>query len=86
LELPCDGLDKDLFVASTVVTIGDNKTVKFWTSSWVQGKAPKSFAPTLLKKAKRKNVTVQKAVQDNKGISHITPILTRVKIQEYVRL
>ena len=48
--------------------------------------APKSFAPTLFKKAKRKNVTVQKAIQDNKWISHITPILATAEIQEYVRL
>jgi hypothetical protein len=48
--------------------------------------APKNFAPTLFKKAKRKNVTVQKAIQDNKWISHITPILTTAEIQEYVRL
>jgi len=48
--------------------------------------APKSFAPTLFKKAKRKNVMVQKAIQDNKWISHITPILSTAEIQEYVRL
>ena len=48
--------------------------------------APKSFAPTLFKKAKRKNVMLQKAIQDNKWISHITPILSTAKIQEYVRL
>jgi len=47
---------------------------------------PKSFAPTLFKKAKKKNVMVQKAIQDNKWISHITPILTTAEIQEYVRL
>jgi len=66
--------------------IGDGKTAKFWTSSWVQGMAPKSFAPTLFKKAKRKNVMLQKAIQDNKWISHITPILSTAEIQEYVRL
>ena len=84
LELPCDCRDRDLFTASTIVTIGDGKTTKFWTSSWVQGMAPKSFAPTLFKKAKRKNVMVQKAIQDNKWISHITPILSTAEIQEYV--
>ena len=76
----------DLFAASTIVMIGDGKTAKFWTSSWVQGMTPKSFAPTLFKKAKRKNVMVQKAIQDNKWISHITPILSTTEIQEYVRL
>ena len=47
---------------------------------------PKSFAPTLFKKAKKKNVMVQKAIQDNKWISHITPILSTAEIQEYVRM
>jgi hypothetical protein len=36
LELPCDSRDRDLFAASTRVTIGDGKTAKFWTSSWAR--------------------------------------------------
>jgi hypothetical protein len=86
LELPCDTRDKDLFAASTVVTIGDGKTATFWTSSWAQGKTFKTLAPTLFRKAKRKNITVQKALQDNKWISHILPILTAEEIHEYVQL
>jgi hypothetical protein len=75
-----------LFAASTVVTIGDGKTASFWTSSWAQGRTPKSIAPTLFKKAKRKKITVQKALQGNKWISHICPITNEVEIQEYVLL
>jgi hypothetical protein len=82
LKLPCDTRDKDLFAASTVVTIGDGKTATFWTSSWAQGKTFKTLAPTLFRKAKRKNITVQKALQDNKWISHILPILTAEEIHE----
>jgi len=44
------------------------------------------LAPTLFTKAKRKNITVQKALQDNKWISHILPILTAGEILEYVQL
>ena len=44
------------------------------------------MAPTLFTKAKRKNITVQKALQDNKWISHILPILTAGEILEYVQL
>jgi hypothetical protein len=43
------------------VTIGDGKMASFWT-----GRTPKSIAPTLFKKAKRKKITVQKALQGNK--------------------
>lgn len=87
MELPCDGRDRDLFAASTtVVTIKDGKTAKFWTSSWANGQAPKNFAPTLFKKTKRKKITVQKALQENRWLTHISPIATTVEIQEYVLL
>jgi hypothetical protein len=46
LELSCDKRDRDLFAASTVVTIGDGKTASFWT-----GRTSKSIAPTLFKKS-----------------------------------
>jgi hypothetical protein len=86
MDLPCDSRDRDLFTASTVVTLGDDKTAKFWTFSWADGKAPKNIAPSLFKKAKRKNITVQKALQDNKWTTHILPLLTTTEIQEYVLL
>jgi hypothetical protein len=54
LDLLVDGQDKDLFAASTVVTIGDGKLALFWHSSWVHGTTPKNIAPTLFKKAKKK--------------------------------
>jgi hypothetical protein len=54
LDLPCDSKDKELFAASTVVTIGNGKFATFWTSSWIDGRAPKTIAPTLFLKAKRK--------------------------------
>jgi hypothetical protein len=44
------------------------------------------MAPTLFKKAKRKNITVHKALQESKWISHILPILTAEEIQEYIKL
>jgi hypothetical protein len=59
---------------------------KFWTSSWVGRRTPKSMAPILFKKSKRKNITVQKALQDKRWIAHITPLLTSHEIIEYVSL
>jgi len=56
------------------VSIGYGKTAKFWSSSWLQGMTAKNVAPTLFKKAKRKQITVQKALQNNKWIAHITPV------------
>lgn len=86
LEIPCDARDIDLFAASTIVTIGDGKTAKFWSSSWLQGSTAKNLAPNLFSKAKRKQITVHKALQSNKWISHISPITSVVEFQEYVQL
>jgi hypothetical protein len=86
LDLPCDGRDRDLFAASTVVTIGDGKTARFWTSSWVEGMTPKNLAPTLFLKSRRKKLSVHKALQDNRWIAHILPLQTAQEIKEYVML
>jgi len=52
----------------------------------LDGRAPKTIAPTLFSKAKRKNITVQKALLDNRWIAHILPILTLQELNEYVTL
>jgi hypothetical protein len=75
-----------LFAASTVVTIGDGKTASFWSSSWIGGKTPKCIAPSLFKKARRKKLSVHKALQGYKWITHILPLQTAEEIQEYVTL
>jgi hypothetical protein len=62
----------NFFAASTIVTIGDGKFAKFWLSSWAQGQTLKIIAPTLFSKAKRKNITMLNAVQNNKWIDHIS--------------
>ena len=69
-----------------MVTIGDGKLALFWHSSWVHGTTPKNIAPSMFKKAKRGNLTVQKALQDNRWISHIIPLNTAEEIREYVEL
>lgn len=76
LELPCDWHDCELFAASTVMTIGDGKTASFWTSSWIKGKTPRDIAPNLFKKARRKKLSVYKALQENKWITHILTLQT----------
>lgn len=86
LDLPCDRRDRDLFDASTIITVRDGKTAVFWTSTWIQGTSPRNLAPTLFQKAKRKKISVQKAIQDNRWISHILPIQTPQEIQEYIVL
>lgn len=86
LELPCDGRDADLFAASTVVTIGNGRTAKFWTSSWAGGNTPKSMAPSLFLKSKRKKLTVHMALQENRWINLILPLQNSQEVKEYVTL
>jgi hypothetical protein len=40
----------------------------------------------LFNKSKRKNITVRKALEDDRWISHITPLVTTQEIREYVTL
>lgn len=68
------------------MTLGDGKTAKFWTSSWLQGSTAKNLAPTLFTRAKRKNIMVHKALQGNRWISHISPITSLTELHEYVKL
>lgn len=54
-----------LFDASTIVNIGNGKMTYFWGSSWIEGQAPKTIAPSIYKKTRTKNITVFKALRNN---------------------
>ena len=45
--VPCSENDKQLFRASTMVTVGDGRTTMFWDSTWVNGHAPRDLVPNL---------------------------------------
>lgn len=84
MEIPCDAIDRDLFNASTIIKVGKGNKTSFWHSNWINGCAPKNIAPSLFIKATRKKITVQKATENNKWISHITPILTLQELNEFI--
>jgi len=42
-----------LFAALTVVTIGDGKFARFWTSSWVEGESAQKLSPGLVQEIKK---------------------------------
>ena len=86
LEVPCDKTDHELFNATTIVKIGDGKTALFWSSSWINGTSAKRIAPSLFKKTRRKKITVQKALHNNKWIDHIYPPSTQEEISDFVNL
>jgi hypothetical protein len=54
LDIPCANIDRDLFNASTVVTVGKGDKAMFWHSNWVNGQAPKNIAPPIPQKQKEK--------------------------------
>jgi hypothetical protein len=86
MPLPCDKADVDLFNASTTVTIGNGKMADFWGSSWIEGQAPKNMAPNLYKKARRKNITVFKALRNNYWIQFCAPFTREEEVREFVSL
>jgi hypothetical protein len=44
LRTPCNAIDRDLFAATTKVTIGNRERALFWESSWLDGGRPKDIA------------------------------------------
>jgi hypothetical protein len=56
--LPVDSVDISLFCAATKVTVCNGKNASFWTSSWLDGKAPATLFPSLFTHSRRKNRTV----------------------------
>ena len=56
METPCTDTDRDLFSASTIVTVGDGKKAKFWESSWLNGLRPKDIAPKIFEISKKEGM------------------------------
>jgi hypothetical protein len=46
-NLPCDETDKQLFRASTIISLGNGGKAKFWHDRWLQGSSPKELTPSL---------------------------------------
>lgn len=86
LEIPCDRVDRDLFYASTIVTIGDGK----WPHSGHQTghKEPlqDQFATLLYVKTRRKKINVHQGLTNDKWIDHIFPSTTQEEVIQFVRL
>ena len=76
-EIPCDETDRQLFNASTTITIGDGSNAHFCQSAWLEGHAPKDLAPNLFACSKRKSLSVRAAIQNNSWVRNIRiPMLT----------
>jgi len=71
LGSPCTTHDKELFAAATRMTIGNGKKGSFWESSWLDGLRPKDVAPQIFELSKKKNVKVDKALENDFWITQI---------------
>ena len=83
---PVDAVDKQLFRASTVVTIGDGKRASFWQSSWLHGQAPMDLFPGLFKLAWRKNKTVKEEVHNQNWIRGLWRMETVTEMADFIKL
>lgn len=68
---PCDDLDRDLFYASTTITIGNGECAPFWDSPWLNGMSPLEIAPLIFEASHRKHWTVTEALKDDAWLSKI---------------
>ena len=71
MGVPCTEDDRHFFVAATTVTVGNGRTVRFWTSSWLGGLCPHDIAPCLYDLSRKKNSLVQQAMANNQWIANI---------------
>ncbi|CAN6171901.1 unnamed protein product [Urochloa humidicola] len=85
-EVPCSELDKQLFRASTTVTVGNGQKAKFWESTWLNGQAPRDLAPSLFKLAWRKNRTVREELENDNWTRGLWRMTTSDELAEFVLL
>jgi hypothetical protein len=85
-EPPVNENDKQLFRASTVVTIGNGLKAEFWNSSWLQGTAPRDLAPNLYKLAWRKHRKVFEEVTNANWTRGLWRMSTVTEMVEFVEL
>jgi hypothetical protein len=68
---PCNSKDRDLFVTTTTVTVGNGEKATFWYSAWLQGMRPKDIAPKIYGIAKKKKCTVKVALENGFWIGQL---------------
>ena len=84
--VPCSENDKQLFRASTMVTVGDGRTAMFWDSTWVNGHAPRDLVPNLYKLAWRKRLKLRDEVDNQTWTRGLWRMSTATEISEFIFL
>lgn len=70
-QLPIDAVDMALFNAATKVVVHNGRMASFWTSSWMDGRAPSALFPLLYKHSRRKKRSVREAILGDLWIKDI---------------
>ena len=86
MQTPCDKTDRQLFRASTEITLGDGAKCRFWLDAWTHGGALRHQFPELFAIATRKTRTVQKEMENNNWIRSLANISTARQLAQYTRL
>lgn len=81
-----DQTDRDLFFASTVVTIGNGKNTPFWEAAWLNGVTPKNLAPNLYSLARCKHRTVKKELTNLNWIRNLGDLHSQTLLDEFAML
>lgn len=85
-KLPVNEVDRQLFSASTMVTIGKVNIAEFWEASWLQGRAPRVIAPSLYKLARRKHLKVKDQLLNQSWTQGLWRISSVEEMVEFVAL
>jgi hypothetical protein len=85
-DVPCSEVDRQLFRVSTVVKIGNGQTASFWSSSWLNGRAPRDIAPNLFKLAWCKKNSVAEDLQNDRCTRGLWRINNSDQITEFIHL
>ncbi|CAM0901775.1 unnamed protein product [Alopecurus aequalis] len=85
-EVPCDTIDRDLFAACTQVSLGNGNRCRFWTDSWIDGKSPKSLAPSLFRLARRKQLSVKDALANGRWMKGLCRMESAEQMDQFFYL
>lgn len=86
LPLPSGEADLSLFNACSSVSIGNGSRARFWKDKWHDGMVLQDTFPELFALAKRKNLTVQQAIQNGRWMSGLQHINSAHLIDQFVSL
>jgi mannosylglycoprotein endo-beta-mannosidase len=85
-ELPVNEIDRQLFRASTVVTVGNGLKAEFWNSSWLNGSPPRDVAPSLYRLAWRKRRKVAEELENQSWTRGLWRMSSVQEMAEFVVL